>query len=166
MYPNLLGPPFYHHHQNMLKSSPFLMDNLLSGKAPPTASSDTKCHQAAYGAGGIPAAHQHQPEAGGGGGGGTLTLGITASYSIVAEARREPTSCHGDCGKHHFHQGLVPGCCGDRNPEQPQQPPPSSTAPASAAAKPILKFSVSAILGGDSKPQPCPGKSYLDNSTQ
>lgn len=119
----------------------------------------------------------------------SLTLGITASYSIVAQdthglpaalpaTRHQPAIVSCSCGgadsccatKRELGHSLAyyhgqpsrcanSGCCcydtrGDRTLKASLKQEPTSS-----QAKPILKFSVSAILGADSvKPPPCSGK--------
>ncbi|XP_069702822.1 homeobox protein DBX1-like [Periplaneta americana] len=92
----------------------------------------------------------------------SLTLGITASYSIVAQdphARHPPAAvvtcacgASDDCKLGYYHGGQGAGCCCyERRGEAPRK---QDTAP--SPTKPILKFSVSAILGADSvKTPPC-----------
>ncbi|KAJ4439305.1 hypothetical protein ANN_07427 [Periplaneta americana] len=94
----------------------------------------------------------------------SLTLGITASYSIVAQdphARHPPAAvvtcacgASDDCKLGYYHGGQGAGCCCyERRGEAPRK---QDTAP--SPTKPILKFSVSAILGADSvKTPPCTG---------
>jgi hypothetical protein len=115
----------------------------------------------------------------------SLTLGITASYSIVAQdphglpatlpaSRRHQSaivscSCGGtdNCcvAKREVGQSLAyyqghPGacCCYDRRTDSTSLKASLKQDPASSQAKPILKFSVSAILGADTvKSPPCTG---------
>lgn len=119
----------------------------------------------------------------------SLTLGITASYSIVAQdthglpaalpaARHQPAIVSCSCGgtdsccatKRDLGHSLAyyhgqPSrcansgcCCYDRRGDSTLKTS-LKQEPTSSQAKPILKFSVSAILGADSvKPPPCPGK--------
>lgn len=125
----------------------------------------------------------------------SLTLGITASYSIVAQdphglpatlpatARHNPPaivtcSCGGsdDCcaskreighslSYFHGHTGHCANsgcCCYDRRNDNTSLKASLKQDPTSSQAKPILKFSVSAILGADTvKSPPCTGNCDL-----
>jgi hypothetical protein len=116
----------------------------------------------------------------------SLTLGITASYSIVAQdthglpaaKRHQPAivtcSCGGaddccaakrDLGHSVSYYHGQPGhcanngcCCYDRRSDNTSLRASLKQDPTSSQAKPILKFSVSAILGADAvKSTPCAG---------
>jgi hypothetical protein len=116
----------------------------------------------------------------------SLTLGITASYAIVAQdshglpaaRRHQPAivtcSCGGsdeccaakrDLGHAVSYYHGQPGhcansgcCCYDRRNDNTALRASLKQDPASSQAKPILKFSVSAILGADTvKSTPCSG---------
>jgi hypothetical protein len=124
----------------------------------------------------------------------SLTLGITASYSIVAQdahglpaalpaARHHPPgivtcSCGGseDCcaakrevGHSLSYYHTQPGhcanngcCCFDRRNDNTSIKASLKQDSTSSQAKPILKFSVSAILGADTvKSPPCTGNGHL-----
>jgi hypothetical protein len=115
----------------------------------------------------------------------SLTLGITASYSIVAQdahglpttlpaaRHHQPAIVSCSCGgadnccvaKREVGQSLAyyhgqPGgcCCYDRRNDGTSLKASLKQDPASSQTKPILKFSVSAILGADTvKSPPCTG---------